>query len=49
VAIYGYANNHEAAYSPATVEVFRNLWRRQAPEVTARHRVAEQSQLFNET
>ena len=45
--IYVYANNHYAGYGPATVEMFRNLWRKQAPEATAPYRVAEQGQLFN--
>ena len=46
VPIYVYANNHYAGYSPATVEMFRNLWRGQTQETTTRHRVAEQGQLF---
>jgi uncharacterized protein YecE (DUF72 family) len=46
VPIYVYANNHYAGYSPATVEMFRNLWRKQAPETTTQYRVAEQGQLF---
>lgn len=46
IPIYVYANNHYAGYSPATVEMFRNLWRREAPEATTRYRVAEQGQLF---
>ena len=27
ISIYAYANNHYAGFSPATVEMFRNLWR----------------------
>jgi uncharacterized protein YecE (DUF72 family) len=46
VPIYVYANNHYAGYSPATVEMFRNLWRGQAPKVKPQYRVAEQGQLF---
>ncbi len=45
VPIYTYANNHYAGFSPATVEMFRNLWRRQVPE-PSRYRLAEQGQLF---
>jgi uncharacterized protein YecE (DUF72 family) len=48
VPIYVFANNHYAGYSPATVEMFRNLWRKQvAPEVTKSHQPAEQGQLFS--
>jgi hypothetical protein len=36
-----------AGYSPATVEMFRNLWRRHAPEAKPQYRVAEQGQLFD--
>jgi uncharacterized protein YecE (DUF72 family) len=46
VPTYAYANNHYAGYSPATVEMFRNLWGRQTPEVGKTHRAAEQGQLF---
>src|ERR1700676_501767 len=47
VQIYTYANNHYAGFSPATVELFRELWRKQvAPEVGQTHREAEQGQLF---
>jgi uncharacterized protein YecE (DUF72 family) len=46
IPIYTYANNHYAGYSPATVEMFRNLWRSEAPQVMAQYRVAEQGQLF---
>jgi uncharacterized protein YecE (DUF72 family) len=46
VPIYVYANNHYAGYSPATVEMFRNLWRKDAPEAKPQYRVAEQGQLF---
>jgi hypothetical protein len=27
VLIYGYANNHYAGHAPATVELFREMWR----------------------
>ena len=46
VPIYIFANNHYAGYSPATVEMFRNLWRGQAPKAKPQYRVAEQGQLF---
>ena len=41
IQIYAYANNHYAGYGPATVEMFRNLWRRQVKEET---KSAESSQ-----
>jgi uncharacterized protein YecE (DUF72 family) len=47
IPIYVYANNHYAGYSPATVELFRSVWRKEPGEVKTRHRVAEQGQLFN--
>ena len=46
IPIYVYANNHYAGYSPATVEMFRNLWRKGSPETATQYRVAEQGQLF---
>lgn len=47
IPIYVYANNHYAGYGPATVEMFRDLWRKQvAPEIGKSHRAAEQGQLF---
>jgi uncharacterized protein YecE (DUF72 family) len=47
VPIYAYANNHYAGYSPATVEMFRSLWRKQAPTEAARtSQVPKQGQLF---
>ena len=48
VQIYTYANNHYAGFGPATVEMFRNLWRKEvAPEVREIiHQPAEQGQLF---
>jgi uncharacterized protein YecE (DUF72 family) len=47
VQIYTYANNHYAGFGPATVEMFRDLWRKQiAPEVGKTHQAAEQGQLF---
>jgi len=30
IPIYAYANNHYAGYSPATVQMFRDLWRKHA-------------------
>jgi uncharacterized protein YecE (DUF72 family) len=32
VQIFAYANNHYAGFGPATVEMFQDLWRRQAKE-----------------
>ena len=32
IQIYAYANNHYAGYGPATVEMFRDLWRREVKE-----------------
>jgi uncharacterized protein YecE (DUF72 family) len=47
VQIYTYANNHYAWFGPATVEMFRDLWRKQvAPDVTETSQPAEQGQLF---
>jgi uncharacterized protein YecE (DUF72 family) len=50
VQIYTYANNHYAGFSPATVEMFRNLWRKQVgpvgQEVSMPHREPWQGQLF---
>ena len=46
VPVYVYANNHYAGYSPATVEMFRNLWGQQAPETTTQYRIAVQGELF---
>jgi uncharacterized protein YecE (DUF72 family) len=50
VQIYTYANNHYQGYSPATVEMFRDLWRKKvAPEVMETHQPAAQAvqgQLF---
>jgi uncharacterized protein YecE (DUF72 family) len=50
VQIYTYANNHYAGFSPATVEMFRDLWRKRvgpvAPEISVAHRAPEQGQLF---
>jgi len=50
VQIYTYANNHYAGFSPATVEMFGNLWRKQvgpvAPEISVAYRAPEQGQLF---
>jgi uncharacterized protein YecE (DUF72 family) len=47
VQIYAYANNHYAGYGPATVEMFRSLWRRQVPAESEKpSREAKQGQLF---
>jgi uncharacterized protein YecE (DUF72 family) len=34
IQIYTYANNHYAGFGPATVEMFRELWRKQVKEET---------------
>jgi uncharacterized protein YecE (DUF72 family) len=47
IPIYVYANNHYAGYRPATVEVFRNLWRGRAPETTTQYRMAEKGSCSN--
>jgi uncharacterized protein YecE (DUF72 family) len=36
IQIYAYANNHYAGYAPARVEMFQDVWRRQAKEETKR-------------
>jgi uncharacterized protein YecE (DUF72 family) len=47
IGIYAYANNHYAGYSRATVEMFRNLWRKDAPtEALKPRQVMKQGQLF---
>jgi uncharacterized protein YecE (DUF72 family) len=50
VQIYTYANNHYAGFSPATVEMFRDLWRKQvgpiAPDVRITYPEPEQGTLF---
>ena len=47
IQIYAYANNHYAGYGPATVEMFRSLWRKQVPgESEKPSRAAIQGQLF---
>jgi uncharacterized protein YecE (DUF72 family) len=50
VPIYVFANNHYQGFGPGTVEIFRDLWRKQvAPEVTEAGttiRAAEQGELF---
>jgi uncharacterized protein YecE (DUF72 family) len=47
IPIYAYANNHYAGYGPATVQMFRNMWRKQAPsEAGKSDRAAKQGQLF---
>jgi len=47
IPIYVYANNHYAGYGPATVEMFRNLSRKQvAPDAGKSNRAAKQCQLF---
>jgi uncharacterized protein YecE (DUF72 family) len=47
IQIYAYANNHYAGFSPATVEMFRDLMRKQVTTETCnRNRDADQGQLF---
>ena len=47
IQIYAYANNHFAGYAPATVEMFRELWRNQVATESAKpSRAVEQGQLF---
>jgi uncharacterized protein YecE (DUF72 family) len=47
IQIFAYANNHYAGYSPATVEMFRGLWRKQVGrEVGTSERTAKQGHLF---
>jgi uncharacterized protein YecE (DUF72 family) len=47
IPIYVYANNHYAGYGPGTVEMFRDLMRKQVTTETGeRNREAEQGQLF---
>jgi uncharacterized protein YecE (DUF72 family) len=46
VPIYVYANNHYAGYGPATVEMFRSLWRKHVGPETGKRNGAEQGQLF---
>jgi len=47
IQIYCYANNHYAGYGPATVEMFRDLWRKQvSPESGKTTRAAQHGQLF---
>jgi uncharacterized protein YecE (DUF72 family) len=46
ISIYVYANNHYAGFGPATVEMFRELMRKQVTTETGNNRAAEQGQLF---
>jgi uncharacterized protein YecE (DUF72 family) len=47
IQIFAYANNHYAGYGPGTVEMFRDLWRRQVPAEREKPiREPEQHQLF---
>jgi uncharacterized protein YecE (DUF72 family) len=41
IQIYAYANNHFAGYSPAIVEMFQELWRKQVKEETRRAESSE--------
>jgi len=45
IQILAFANNHYAGYGPGTIEQFRQLWRRQVPEIGKYNRT-EQGQLF---
>jgi uncharacterized protein YecE (DUF72 family) len=50
VQIYTYANNHYAGFGPATVKMFRDLWRTRVEpeirEISMIQRESEQGQLF---
>jgi uncharacterized protein YecE (DUF72 family) len=47
VQIYTYANNHYAGFSPATVEMFRDLWRKRVGTALPKaSNTVEQGQLF---
>ena len=47
IQIYTYANNHDAGYALTTVEMFRELWHKQAvAEIRKPKRATVQSQLF---
>jgi uncharacterized protein YecE (DUF72 family) len=47
IQIFAYANNHYAGYGPATVDMFRELWRKQVPIKSEKQQyAAEQGQLF---
>jgi uncharacterized protein YecE (DUF72 family) len=39
IQIYAYANNHYAGHSPATVEMFQQLWRREVKKKLGRLRL----------
>src|ERR1019366_8049364 len=48
VAIFAYANNHYAGYSPATVELFRKLWYAKGlPELGNPQRLRQDSTLLD--
>ena len=48
VTVYAYANNHYAGFSPATVELFRNLWcAKGLPEIRKPQRQPQESLLFD--
>ena len=47
VLIYAYANNHYAGHSPATIELFRNLWYAKGlPELGRPQRMRQEDSLF---
>jgi uncharacterized protein YecE (DUF72 family) len=48
VTIYAYANNHYAGHAPATVELFRDLWRAKGlPELDKPRRMEKEPTLFD--
>jgi uncharacterized protein YecE (DUF72 family) len=48
VQIYSYANNHYAGFGPATVEMFRDLWRKRVGTALPKtSNTVEQGQLFS--
>jgi len=47
IQILAFANNHYAGYGPGTVQMFRDLWRKQEAPGEKSYRVAEQGQLFS--
>jgi uncharacterized protein YecE (DUF72 family) len=48
VTVYAYANNHDAGFGPATVELFRNLWSAKGlPNIGRPQRTSQESLLFD--
>jgi uncharacterized protein YecE (DUF72 family) len=46
VTLYAYANNHYAGFSPATVEMFQDLWGAKGPRETPQPFRAKERTLF---